>query len=139
LRRAFEAWTHLDVPYDAARARVLIGLACHSLRDEETTRLELAAARAVFDRLCARADLARIDRVSRPSTSREQSKLSPRERQVLRLIAEGGTNKAIAARLSVSERTVDRHVSNILLKLDVPSRAAAIAYAYEHEIIGNRA
>jgi DNA-binding CsgD family transcriptional regulator len=139
LRRAFEAWTHFDVPYDAARARVLIGLACHSLRDEETTRLELAAARAVFDRLCARADLARIDRVSRPSTSREQSKLSPRERQVLRLIAEGGTNKAIAARLSVSERTVDRHVSNILLKLDVPSRAAAIAYAYEHEIIGNRA
>jgi len=138
LRRAFDGWTHLDVPYDAARARVLIGLACHALRDEETTRLELAAARAVFERLCARADVARIDRVNLPATSREGTKLSPRERQVLRLIAEGGTNKAIAARLSVSERTVDRHVSNILVKLDVPSRAAAIAFAYEHKLIGNR-
>jgi DNA-binding CsgD family transcriptional regulator len=135
LRRAFEAWTHLDVPYDAARARVLIGLACHALRDEETSRLELAAARAVFERLCARADLARIDRVNPPATSREGTKLSPRERQVLRLIADGGTNKAIAARLSVSERTVDRHVSNILVKLDVPSRAAAIAFAYEHDLL----
>jgi DNA-binding NarL/FixJ family response regulator len=138
LRRAFDGWTHLDVPYDAARARVLIGLACHALRDEETTGLELSAARVVFDRLRARADLARIDRVNPPSTSREGAKLSPREREVLRLIAEGGTNKAIAARLSVSERTVDRHVSNILVKLDVPSRAAAIAFAYEHKIIGNR-
>ena len=89
----------------------------------------------MFEQLCARADLARIDRVSRPSTSREGSKLSPRERQVLRLIADGGTNKAIAARLSVSERTVDRHVSNILVKLGVPSRAAAIAYAYEHDLL----
>ena len=138
LRRAFERWTNLDVPYDAARARVLIGLACHALRDEETTGLELGAARAVFERLRARADLARIDRVSGPSSPAERTKLSPRERQVLRLIAEGGTNKAIATRLSVSERTVDRHVSNILLKLGVPSRAAAIAFAYEHKLIGNR-
>jgi len=129
---------HLDVPYDAARTRVLIGLACHALRDAETTRLELAAARAVFERLRARGDLARIDRVNPPSTSTAGKKLSPRERQVLRLIADGCTNKAIATRLSVSERTVDRHVSNILVKLDVPSRAAAIAFAYEHKIIGNR-
>ncbi len=135
LRRAFERWTYLDVPYDAARARVLIGLACHALRDEDTTRLELAAARVVFERLRARADLARVDRVNPPSTSTARTKLSPRERQVLRLIAEGGTNKAIAARLSVSERTVDRHVSNILVKLDVPSRAAAIAFAYEHKML----
>jgi len=134
-RRAFDLWTHLDVPYDAARARVLIGLACHALRDEETTRLELAAARGVFERLRARADLARIDRVHPSATSRAVTKLSPRERQVLRLIAEGGTNKTIAASLSVSERTVDRHVSNILVKLDVPSRAAAIAFAYEHDLL----
>ena len=145
LRRAFDWWTQLDVPYDAARVRVLIGLACHALHDEETTRLELAAARTVFERLSARGDLARIDRacpeerqrrrVNPPLAKRAGAKLSPREHEVLRLIAEGGTNKAIAARLSVSERTVDRHVSNILVKLAVPTRAAAIAFAYENELL----
>jgi len=138
LRRAFEWWTHLDVPYDAARVRVLIALACHALRDEETSRLELEAAKGVFERLCARGDLARVDHMARAMTPKAQTKLSPREQQVLRLIAEGATNKTIAARLSVSERTVDRHVSNILVKLDVPSRAAAIAFAYEHQLIGKR-
>ena len=135
LRRAFDLWTQLDVPYGAARVRVLIGRACHALHDEETTRLELAAARSVFERLSARGDLERIDRASPPLRSRADTMLSPREREVLRLIADGGTNKAIAARLSVSERTVDRHVSNILVKLAVPTRAAAIAFAYEHRML----
>ena len=135
LQRAFAWWTDLDVPYDAARVRVMIALACHAVHDEETTRLELAAARTVFERLCARHDLARIDRVTRTIAPAARPKLSPRERQVLHLIAAGATNKAIAAQLSVSERTVDRHVSNILSKLDVPSRAAAIAFAYEHELL----
>jgi len=135
LRRAFDLWTQLDAPYEAARVRVLIGTACHALRDEETTRLELAAARAVFERLSARGDLARVDRVIAPQKRGEATKLSRREEEVLRLIAEGGTNKVIAARLSLSERTVDRHVSNILVKLGVPTRAAAIAYAYEHELL----
>ena len=135
LRRAFEWWTHLEVPYEAACVRVMIALACDALHDQETTRLELAAARAVFERLCARGDLRRIDRLTRTVAVHERTKLSPREQQVLRLIATGSTNKVIAARLSVSERTVDRHVSNILTKLDVPSRAAAIAFAYEHELL----
>jgi DNA-binding CsgD family transcriptional regulator/tetratricopeptide (TPR) repeat protein len=138
LRRAFEWWTHLDVPYEAARVREMIAVACHALHDQETARLELAAARMVFDRLCARVDVARIDGVNRTVPSAAGKRLSPREQQVLRLIADGGTNKAIAARLSVSERTVDRHVSNILVKLNVPSRAAAIAFAYEHKLIANR-
>jgi DNA-binding NarL/FixJ family response regulator len=51
------------------------------------------------------------------------------------LIAAGKTNKEIAVKLSLSEKTVDRHVSNILDKLDVPSRAAATAYAYQHKLI----
>ena len=135
LRRAFESWTHLDMPYNAARVRVLIARACHGVHDEETTRLELAAARTVFERLSARGDLERLDRVNPPTRPGAETKLSPREREVLRLIAEGGTNKAIAARLSLSERTVDRHVSNILVKLAVPTRAAAIAFAYEHELL----
>jgi DNA-binding NarL/FixJ family response regulator len=54
---------------------------------------------------------------------------------VLRFVATGKTNKAIAAALSLSEKTVDRHLSNILTKLNVPSRAGAVAYAYEHKLI----
>jgi DNA-binding NarL/FixJ family response regulator len=53
---------------------------------------------------------------------------------VLRLIATGRTNKAIAAELALSERTIDRHVTNILTKLDVRSRTAATAYGYDHKL-----
>jgi ATP/maltotriose-dependent transcriptional regulator MalT len=133
LRRAFELWTKLDAPYDAARARVLIALACRALDDEETAALELAAARSTFARLSAHTDLVRVEKLERRADP--NARLSPREQQVLRLIAKGRTNKAIAGQLRVSERTIDRHVSNILNKLDVPSRAAATAYAYEHKLI----
>ena len=68
--------------------------------------------------------------VEQPSRNR----LTTRELDVLRLIANGRTNKEIADTLCLSERTIDRHVSNILGKLDVPSRAAATAYAYHHKL-----
>jgi DNA-binding NarL/FixJ family response regulator len=61
--------------------------------------------------------------------------LTGRELQVLRLVAAGKTNKAIATELSLSERTIDRHVGNILTKLDVPSRAAAAAHAYRYQLL----
>ena len=61
--------------------------------------------------------------------------LSPREIEVLRLIASGGTNRAIATELGISERTIDRHVSNIFTKLEISSRAAATAFAYEHDLV----
>jgi DNA-binding NarL/FixJ family response regulator len=61
--------------------------------------------------------------------------LRPREREVLALVAAGNTNRAIAGELFISERTVDRHVSNIFRKLRVASRAAATAYAYEHRLL----
>ena len=135
LRRAFEAWTGLAAPHESARVRVLIGLACQRLGDEETTALEFAAARAVFEELGARPELTRLDRLRMTAASGPASPLSPRERDVLSLVASGHTNKAIAARLFVSERTIDRHVSNILAKLDVPSRAAATAWAYQHKLL----
>ena len=61
--------------------------------------------------------------------------MTERELQVLRLVARGKTNKVIARELALSEKTIDRHVSNIFTKIDVSSRAAATAFAYEHKLI----
>ena len=134
LRHGFELWERLVAPYEAARVRVLIGRACRALGDEEAAALEQQAARSVFERLGAAPDLARLDApipfVEQPSRHR----LTRRELDVLRLVANGRTNKEIADTLCLSERTIDRHVSNILGKLDVPSRAAATAYAYHHKL-----
>ncbi|SRR6188472_336668 len=134
LRRAAETWRTLEAPYEVARARELLGLACRTLDDEDTAALELDAARTTYARLGAVPDLARLDSLAR-GARRETHGLTTRELEVLRLVAAGQTNKAIAARLVVSERTVDRHVSNILAKLRVSSRAAATASAYEHGLL----
>ena len=135
LRRAFEAGRRGEAPYEAARARVLAGLACRALGDDEGAGLELDAARATFEQLGAAPDLASIETLIKGAPSGSPHGLTPRQLQVLRLVAAGKTNKAIAAELFVSAKTVDRHVSNIFDKLDVPSRAAATAYAYEHKLI----
>jgi DNA-binding CsgD family transcriptional regulator len=131
LRRAFEIWTRFDAPYETARVRVLIGEACRGLGDHESAALEFDAAKAAFARLGAQPDL---DRLNAPEPRPSGSPLTARELHVLRLISTGRTNKQIAAELCVSERTVDRHVANILTKLDVPSRAAATAYAYDRQL-----
>ncbi len=135
LNQAFQVWQQAEVPYEAARVRVLMGLACRALGDDEGCRLELEAARAVFEQLGATPDLARIDSLTARAPSAHPGGLTPRELQVLRLVATGATNKAIAAELSLSQKTVDRHVSNIFVKLGVSSRAAATAYAYRHNLI----
>jgi DNA-binding CsgD family transcriptional regulator len=135
LRHAWQVWQQIEVPYLAARVRALMGLACRALGDEDGGRLELDAARAMFVQLGAAPDLAWLDALRQRTPSRHHQGLTPRELQVLRLVATGKTNKAIATELCVSEKTVDRHVSNIFAKLHVPSRAAATAYAYEHKLI----
>jgi ATP/maltotriose-dependent transcriptional regulator MalT len=135
LRHAWRVWQQVKAPYLAARVRVLMGLAYRALGDEDGGGLELDAARVVFEQLGAAPDLARIDALTRRAPSGHPRELTRRELQVLCLVATGKTNKAIAAELSLSERTVDRHVSNIFTKLDVPSRAAATAYAYKHKLI----
>ena len=136
LRRAFDVWQRIEAPYAAARVRVLAGLACRALGDEEGAGLEIDAARSAFERLGAAPDLVRLDSLLKAAPSPGHSHgLTRRELQVLRLVATGDTNKAIAGKLSLSEKTVDRHVGNILSKLDVSSRAAATAFAYRRKLV----
>jgi ATP/maltotriose-dependent transcriptional regulator MalT len=136
LRRAFRVWDEVGAPYDAARTRLLIGMACRALGDEDAACVEVDAARAAFASLGATTDLSRADTLDGAKRGADACGLSPRELEVLRLLAAGRTNKAIAAELVLSERTVDRHVSNIFAKLGVASRTAAAAYAYQHELVG---
>ena len=135
LRSAFEAWQRTEVPYWAARARVLLGLACRALGDDEGSRLELEAARTAFAQLGAGPDVAAIGSLAQDPPTDWRQRLTERQLQILRLVATGKTNKSIAATLRLSEKTVDRHISNIFVKLDVSSRVAATAYAYEHRLI----
>ena len=135
LRQARKLWQELEVPYECAQVRVLIARACRSLGDRETAAFELEAARAVFEQLGAMPDLSVVDSLTGASMAGDPGGLSTRELQVLRLLASGQSNKAIAAELVLSKRTIDRHVSNIFTKLRVSSRAAATAYAYEHQLI----
>jgi DNA-binding CsgD family transcriptional regulator/tetratricopeptide (TPR) repeat protein len=135
LRHGWTAWQKLDVPYEAARVRVLIGLACRKLNDEDTTQMELDAARSAFQQLGAAPDLARVEALSRKRPAEVPGGLTAREVEVLRLVAGGKTNRSIAADLVLSEKTVARHVSNIFGKLGLSTRAAATAYAYEHGLV----
>jgi ATP/maltotriose-dependent transcriptional regulator MalT len=135
LRPAWTAWQELEVPYEAARARVLIGLACRQLGDEDSAEMELDAARWIFGRLGAGPDVAHAQSLSGKAAATPASGLTARELEVLRLVATGKTNRVIAADLFVSEKTVARHVSNIFTKLGLSSRAAATAYAYEHDLV----
>jgi ATP/maltotriose-dependent transcriptional regulator MalT len=135
LRQAWTAWQELEVPYEAARARVLIALACRQLGDEDGAEMELDAARWVFAQLGAAPDHARAQALSRKAAAKPAGGLTVRELEVLRLVATGKTNRSIAADLFLSEKTVARHVSNIFTKLGLSSRAAATAYAYEHDLV----
>ena len=96
--------------------------------------MELDAARFAFQELGAASDLAGLETLAGRAPAGRAGGLTPREVQVLRLVATGMTNRAIAAELVLSERTVDRHVSNIFTKLGVSSRAAATAWAYQHRL-----
>ncbi len=76
-----------------------------------------------------------------PTTSHaergEVPRLTEREREVLRLVAEGMTNVEIGERLYLSDKTVKSHVSNILAKLRLPDRTQAAVFAYKHGLTGN--
>jgi ATP/maltotriose-dependent transcriptional regulator MalT len=138
LRQAWMEWQELEAAWEAARVRVLLGVTCRVLGDDDAAQLEFDAAERVFQRLGAAPDLARVNGLRVPSPGSDDRTLTVRERQVLALIATGMTNRAIGDALAISDRTVDRHVSNILAKLDLPSRAAATAYAYERGLVQPR-
>ena len=135
LRQAAARWQELDSPYESARVRVGIGRACRVLGDADAAELEFDAARRAFAALGAMPDLGRLDRLAGEGAADRPGGLTGREIEILRLLATGRTNRAIAAGLTISERTVDRHVSNIYTKLDVSTRAAATAWAYEHDLV----
>jgi len=135
LRTAWAAWQELRAPYEVARVRELIGRAYRELGDEEGAQMEFEAAQEAFDRLGAAPDAARVAALALPSGVPVSEGLTGREVEVLRLVATGKTNRAIAQELSISEKTVARHLSNIFTKLDLSSRSAATAYAYEHKLL----
>ena len=132
LRRASSQFQELEAPYEAARVRVLVASACQELGDSDSAAMELDAARWTFENLGALPDLTRLDS---GTTSSPASGLTAREVEVIRMLAAGKTNRTIATELTLSEKTVARHVSNIFLKLGLSSRAAATAYAYEHDLV----
>jgi DNA-binding CsgD family transcriptional regulator len=134
-RRAWQRWEELDAPYEAARARVLVGLACRELGDEDTAELELEAAREAFAMLGAAPDLAALGSLAGAPGAGEAAGLTARELEVLRLVAAGRTNREIAAALTISEHTAARHLQNIFTKLHVSSRTAASAFAFEHHLV----
>jgi len=137
LLRARQRWTELDVPHACAHTRVLAGRCLDALGDREGADLEFQAARECFERLGAATDLAALDElaVSACTVAPRAGGLTDREVEVVRLVAAGHTNRAIAGRLYLSEKTVARHLANIYAKLDVQSRAAATAYAYDHDLL----
>jgi ATP/maltotriose-dependent transcriptional regulator MalT len=143
LRTAAMAWQSLQMPYEAARTAVLLGLACSALGDRTSAALEFDNARETFNQLGAVPDLERlatlhtglVEDTTSAKPGMAATTLSPREREVLAHVAAGRTNREIAEALVISQHTVGRHLEHIFTKLGVASRAAATAYAYEHDLL----
>ena len=135
LRRASTIWHDIDVPYEIGRVHLHIGLACRELGDAEGGRLEWETSRRLFTQLGATTDLASVEALIHTPMPATTDGLTAREIEVLRHIASGKTNRRIAADLRISEKTVARHVSNIFTKLNLSSRAAATAYAFQHKLV----
>jgi ATP/maltotriose-dependent transcriptional regulator MalT len=128
-REARRLWNEVGSPYDSARARVLVARALRELGDEDSATTEFAVARRAFAEVGAAPAAHEVDKL----LGRERpGGLTEREVEVLRLVAAGRSNHEIARKLVLSQKTVERHLSNIFSKLDVSSRTAAAAYAHEH-------
>ena len=142
LREGHAIWVRAHMPYEAARASVLLGLGCLAFGDRASAALEFDNARRAFESLGARPDLERLQALTQHAAidqdrdaGQGDSELSSRELEVLAHVATGKTNREIAAALSISQHTVGRHLENVFAKLGVSGRAAATAYAYEHDLL----
>ena len=133
LRKARQLWAHAQSPYECARVRLMTGRALTTLGDAESARKELETACATFRELGATPAVEEVERLLRPAD--HPAGLTEREVEVLRLVASGRSNTQIAEALVLSEKTVARHLSNIFVKLQVGSRTAAAAYAFEHRLV----
>lgn len=134
-RMSLNCWNGLHAPYETAAVRLLLGAAYREQGDEDTAIMEFMAAQWVFKELAARPALEKVEALLKVKNGLDLHGLTLRELQVLRLVSEGETNKAIADKLFISDRTVERHLSNIFNKLHVNARAEAIAFAYKHKIL----
>jgi DNA-binding CsgD family transcriptional regulator len=134
LQRAWELWNAADCPFEAAETRRAMGLACRELGDSDGAELALSSSLQAFEQLGARGEADRTAALlrARPAVAG----LTAREVEVLRLVSAGKSNREIAAELNLSVKTVARHLSNIFCKIDVSSRTAATAFAYEHGLVG---
>lgn len=135
LQKAMKFWNSLNLPYESACTRELRGLVYNELNDKDNSEAELMAARWVYEQLGAMPDLERVNQLMNKENDPEIHGLSLRELQVLRLVASGKTNRSVADELFISERTVDRHVSNIFNKLGVSSRVEATAFALTNQML----
>jgi DNA-binding CsgD family transcriptional regulator len=135
LRQSYDLWNMLNAPYEAARVRLRMGVAYRKEGDEDSASMELTAAQWVFGQLKANQDLQKAESLIQEKSGPDLHGLTLRELQVLRLVAAGETNKIIAKKLFISEKTVERHVSNIFNKLAVNTRTAATAFALKHKVL----
>ena len=127
LTEAARCWQELDMPFELATTRTVLAQALHDQGDVDAAASMFAAARGLFDQLGV---------THAAAQAAHPAGLTDREVEVLRLLAEGRTNKEIAAELFLSAKTVSRHLSNIFTKIGVSSRAAATAFAYQHDLAG---
>jgi DNA-binding CsgD family transcriptional regulator len=134
LRRALEQMHMLELPYEVADTRLLLGAAYRAVGDDDAAAVSFDAGVQLLAQLGADTTTAR-GRARRADPTTSPNGLTGREVEVLRLLASGRTNKELAAELGLSEKTVERHLSNIFTKIGVSTRAAATAFAFEHEIV----
>jgi DNA-binding NarL/FixJ family response regulator len=135
LRESLSLWCELQAPYQASLVRMQIALACRELGEEENALAELSLARETLQQLGAAVELSRVNSLLSGGKPAAKTPLTDRELQVLKLVAAGHSNRAVAQALTISEKTVARHLSNIFTKLNLYSRTAAAAYAYDHNLV----